>query len=312
MLRRPRRLAASALPVLLLSLSLAACGEESDSAGALESFEAVTISGDLGSEPEVEWKGEMSAGEPEAETIIEGDGPALAEGDEVLLDYWVGNGFTQEKTFSSYEEGSSSVTEITEDFSPVFAAALEGQTLGSRVAVTASAEEAFGEMGNPQLGIGNKDAVLLIVDVESRGEEMPAADWVPDFLEPEGDPTGFDFAGVPAPVGNVRKSVLIEGNGPEVEKGQTIQARYLGQVYDGKKPFDESYSAEQPASFVIGKDQVIKAWDAAIVGLPVGSRIVLEVPPKLGYGEKGKPDAGILPTDTLFFVIDVLGAASAA
>ncbi|MEJ7833039.1 MAG: FKBP-type peptidyl-prolyl cis-trans isomerase, partial [Nocardioides sp.] len=109
-----------------------------------------------------------------------------------------------------------------------------------------------------------------------------------------------------------RKSVVLEGNGAAVEKGQTISVRYLGQVYEGAKPFDESYTAEQPASFVIGKGAVIKAWDAALVGLPVGSRIVLEVPPKLGYGEAGNPDAGIKGTDTLYFVIDVLGAGTAA
>ena len=54
---------------------------------------------------------------------------------------------------------------------------------------------------------------------------------------------------------------------------------------------------------------MVKGWDQALVGQTVGSRVVMAIPPKLGYGAKGNKDAGIKGTDTLYFVIDILGAA---
>ena len=103
-------------------------------------------------------------------------------------------------------------------------------------------------------------------------------------------------------------SFLVEGVGDVVEKGQTIAVDYLGQVYGGKEPFDESYSS-QATSFPIGVGQVVKGWDQALVGQTVGSRVMLAIPPALGYGKGGNEQAGIKGTDTLYFVVDILGAA---
>ena len=102
---------------------------------------------------------------------------------------------------------------------------------------------------------------------------------------------------------------MYDGTGSVVEKGQTIFARYLGQVYDGKKPFDENFSADSPATFQIGVRAVIEGWDKALVGQRVGSEVLLAIPPQYGYGKKGSPDAGIKGTDTLYFVVDIVGAA---
>ena len=95
--------------------------------------------------------------------------------------------------------------------------------------------------------------------------------------------------------------------GAKVKAGQTLTVNYLGQVYEADKPFDESYSGE-PAEFPIGVGQVIPGWDERLVGRTVGSRVILEIPPADGYGEQGNEQAGIKGTDTLFFVVDILGA----
>ena len=93
-----------------------------------------------------------------------------------------------------------------------------------------------------------------------------------------------------------------------VKKGQTLYVRYLGQVYNADAPFDENSTAEDPAEFPIGVGQVIDGWDQRLVGRTVGSRVILEIPPAQGYGKKGNEQAGIKGTDTLFFVVDILGA----
>jgi peptidylprolyl isomerase len=130
---------------------------------------------------------------------------------------------------------------------------------------------------------------------------------VPQFAK--GVVTGFDFEGKPEP-SDLRRVSLLKGTGPRVEKGQTIAVRYLGQAFGGDKPFDENFSgAGTPTTFGIGTGQVIKGWDKALVGVPVGSRVVLEVPPDLGYGAEGSPDSGIPKDATLVFMIDILAAA---
>lgn len=62
-----------------------------------------------------------------------------------------------------------------------------------------------------------------------------------------------------------------------------------------------------PNVFQLGK--LIPAWNTGLVGVPVGSRVMLVVPPAEGYGKTGQPSAGIKGTDTLVFVVDVLSLA---
>lgn len=310
----------SLLLALMLGIALAACGDdsgepESSSSSGGSTLESVTIEGDVGSDPEVTWDGEISAGDVESTVISEGDGPEVESGDSVFAHIWIGNGTTQEKAYSTYDGSMPQLLTADEkSLSPLFLQGIEGHTIGSRVALTASAETAFGPEGNASLKIGNKDSILTVVDIVSgigggpEGKEAKAPGWVPPL---EGDaeaPTGFDFAGVPEPTGKLQQATLIQGEGAVVEQGQTIAVNYLGQVFEGEKPFDESYTGT-PASFAIGTGGVIKGWDQALVGKNVGSRVVLAIPPELGYGKEGNKDAGIEGTDTLYFVVDILGAA---
>jgi len=313
--RRPALILASTLALATLS----ACGDEVVTAGgggsAEEGFDAFTLSGEIGAPPKIDWNGQMDAGDIESETIIEGDGAEVADGDQVIFNLTVGNGFTEEQTFTSYdEEPSGQVTTVgAEELPEIFLEGIEGHTVGSRVAVVASAEEAFGETGSPQLGIGNADSVLLVIDLVSQVLDRPAGSqgdapaWAPRIVFEKGEPTGFDFSGTPEPTNALQTTALIEGEGATVTKGQTVVVNYLGQIYGGDKPFDESFSKE-PYVTGIGLGQVVKGWDDGLVGQTVGSRVILAIPPKLGYGEEGNEGAGISGTDTLYFVVDILGA----
>jgi peptidylprolyl isomerase len=102
--------------------------------------------------------------------------------------------------------------------------------------------------------------------------------------------------------------VLKEGDGAEVQKGQLLVAHYLGQIWRDGKVFDNSYDRKAPASFPIGVGKVVTGWDEGLVGKKVGSRILLSIPPDKGYKEQGNKEAGIEGTDTLIFVVDIVGA----
>lgn len=309
---RRTRLAAVGGILLLSTMGLAACGDD-DGGSSGAALDAFSVSGDPGKEPKVTFDEEVDPDGIETKVLTEGDGEELGEGDNVFAHIWMGNGFTQEKAFSTYDAKAPELLTYA-DLGKPFQEAIEGHTVGSRVAVVASAADTYGETGNPQLGIGNQDGLVIIVDLlgkvanEPSGEEREPAKWAPTLVEDGGTITGLDFSEANKPSKNLLDTTLIKGDGPVVEKGQTIAVDYLGQVYDAKKPFDESYS-KQPTSFPIGTGAVVKGWDQALVGQTVGSRVILSIPPELGYGEAGNEQAGIKGTDTLFFVVDILGAA---
>lgn len=296
--------------LLLTNGVLAACGGDSGSdVDVVRGLSSVKVSGDFGSSPKVEWDGQLNVEQIESKVLIEGDGPQIQEGDEVLTHLWIGNGFSQSVAYDSFTSQAQPVP-VTKDTTKPLLAALEGHPTGSRVLVVSSAKDAFGEQGNTQLGIGNLDTVLFVVDSvdvirkNPSGTETVLPAGMPKLIEKDGVITGWDFTSADAPDGKLRVLPLITGDGPKVTKDSTIVTRYLGQVFKAKKPFDEAYSKTDPATFNISG--LVKGWQQGLVGVPAGSRIVIVVPPALGYGKQGNEGAGIKGTDTLYFVLDVL------
>ena len=309
---RTSRLALAAIVPLLLTL--VACGDDSGEDSTGGGLDSVTIEGEPGSAPKVTWGGQVSVTKVETKTLVTGNGEEVEEGDQVLTHLWIGNGFTQQTALDTYKEKKPELITVDDQIGKVFHDSLVGHTIGSRVAVAATASEAFGESGNPTLGIGNKDSVVIVIDLVSgvldgpQGTEKDAPSWTPKIVEDKGVPSSLDFTDTPEPAPRLRIASLVQGDGATVEKGQTIVVNYLGQVYDGEAPFDSSYARGEPTSFQIGVGAVVKGWDQSLVGRAVGSRLMLSIPPDLGYGKEGNKDAGIKGTDTLYFVVDILAA----
>jgi len=97
---------------------------------------------------------------------------------------------------------------------------------------------------------------------------------------------------------------LIVGTGPEAKAGATVTVNYVGVLYSNGKVFDASWKRHEPSTFTLG--QVIPGWSQGIVGMKVGGRRELIIPPSLGYGAKGSPPT-IPANATLVFVVDLLG-----
>ena len=108
------------------------------------------------------------------------------------------------------------------------------------------------------------------------------------------------------PTTDLAVKTVIPGHGKTVAKGDYLEVNYLGQIWSTAKVFDNSYERGKPAVFQIGTGQVIPGWDTGLVGKKVGSRVELAIPPSMGYGRQGNPQAGIKGTDTLVFVVDVV------
>ena len=108
------------------------------------------------------------------------------------------------------------------------------------------------------------------------------------------------------PSKNLAVKTVIAGNGRTIAETDFIQANYLGQIWSTAKVFDNSYDRGRPLVIQLAQGSIIDGWRYAIAGKKVGSRIELAVPPDLGYGKSGNPQAGIKGTDTLVFVIDLM------
>jgi peptidylprolyl isomerase len=94
------------------------------------------------------------------------------------------------------------------------------------------------------------------------------------------------------------------GTGTEVKTGMLVLVNYEGRLANGEK-FDSSYDRREPFSFKIGAGQVIQGWEEGVIGMKVGGKRKLVIPPDLGYGEAGAPPR-IPPNATLTFEVKVL------
>jgi peptidylprolyl isomerase len=98
---------------------------------------------------------------------------------------------------------------------------------------------------------------------------------------------------------------LKVGTGAEAVAGKSVTVQYVGVAWSTGKEFDASWDTGQPLPFVLGTGQVIPGWDRGVVGMRVGGRRQLTIPPDLAYGAAGSPPA-IGPNETLVFVIDLV------
>lgn len=333
MLRRLRRPAALIAPLVLLSALATACGSaQTVETGGVKGDAAYTLSGEVGTTPDVTWKDTLKADKADASVVTPGDGAALAAGDEVFVNYYVGDGYTQATALDTYTKDAfpldlrvGSAPAAPQSQNPtqdqiarylldtfVSEQVKAGDTIGTRTAVTVNSSDVVGYSG-ASFGIGNLDGLLVVIDLNSAvlagpdGTAQPRDPKLPTITQAKKLPAGLDFSDTPAPDGTLHVSTLIKGTGAPVEADDLIKVNYLGQVYDAAKPFDESYSKGTALTVPIGQGAVVKGWDQGLVGVPVGSRVLLEIPPALGYGKKGSGDT-IPGGSTLYFIIDVLAA----
>ncbi len=94
------------------------------------------------------------------------------------------------------------------------------------------------------------------------------------------------------------------GTGAEVVVGSTVVVHYEGRLTDGTV-FDSSIPRGQPFSFTVGAGQVIQGWEQGLLGMKVGGKRTLTIPPELGYGAQAV--GGVIPANsTLVFDIELL------
>lgn len=97
---------------------------------------------------------------------------------------------------------------------------------------------------------------------------------------------------------------LVVGTGPVAGPNATAKVQYVGALFQSGKVFDASWTDSGPTSFPLS--EVVPGFRDAIIGMHVGGRREIVIPPALGYGAAGSPPV-IPPNSTLVFVVDLLG-----
>jgi peptidylprolyl isomerase len=277
---------------------------------------AISVSGAFGTKPTVTIPKINPPASLQVKHLISGHGTHVAKGDLAVADLtaytWEG---TATKKVSELSTGKPQPLTVGSTI-PGLDKSLEGSRVGSRLLITIPPKDGFGSKGDSSLGVSGKDSLLLVVDVLGSYQKTASAHGTHEAVNGTGLPTvGTSSPGTAPPVhipktapsAKLQVQTLIQGTGPVVKKGKLLIAQYEGVIWRTGKVFNSTWKSGAPTGFEIGTGQVIKGWDDGLVGKRVGSRVLLVVPPADGYGKTGSSQAGIKGTDTLVFVVDILG-----
>ena len=107
--------------------------------------------------------------------------------------------------------------------------------------------------------------------------------------------------------GGLKIKDLVTGTGPGVQAGDVLRVDYRGTLLDDPTVvFDESYGRSSPFAMTLGAGQVIAGWDTGLLGMQVGGKRELTIPPDLAYGNQA---VGKIPANaSLVFEIRLLDA----
>ena len=163
------------------------------------------------------------------------------------------------------------------------------------------------QQGDTGEGTSDENNASVATTIVARGERGGAETGPEATMAPGSITFAPAFAGEP-----VKKKALdhglviedfVEGDGDELLAGRIATVHYTGYLTKGTT-FDSSVTRGTPASFVIGKGKVIKAWDQGMLGMKVGGKRRLLVPSALGYGPR---TAGKIPPNSdLVFTVELL------
>lgn len=269
----------------------------------------------------------VSSTAPPRETMVkvlhEGSGKPLDARDVLVADtkaqIWSTAGLALPAFVNTFSGGRLLFRAIDQTV-PGWRKALPGVRVGSRVLLVTPPQDGFGREGNPGVSVGRDDTVIWLIDVVDAMPIDAVATGRPGAGESKKLPTvtagrnpTITVPGT-APPRELVSRPLIRGQGRKVAEGEVILAQYTGVLWRDGREFDTSWRPDRgpfsarvaPTDPRTGEPGVIQGWVVGLAGRRVGSRILLVVPPGLGYGSAGSPQVGITGSDTLVFVVDIL------
>lgn len=273
-----------------------------------KALDKVSVTGSLGTKPTVNFTQPLSSKVIETKVLKEGTGPAIVGKQYVRFDYTILNGTTKASLGQSTYDSTGGESQFLMTGTTVdICHGLTGVKEGSRVAIVIPAGMATGEDTDQ---LKKTDAVLFVIDVHkvylqststnvrSTDSGMPSVVFAPD-----GTP-GVTMPKTAAP-SQFKLNTLLDGSGTPIALGDTVTLNYSGFLWESGNVFDSSWTNGKPEQFQITEGGLIQGFVKALVGAKLGSKLVVVIPPDMGYGSQGN---NTIPGNaTLVFVIEVLG-----
>ncbi|MFF4714646.1 FKBP-type peptidyl-prolyl cis-trans isomerase [Streptomyces eurythermus] len=330
---RRRSLLLAAVPAGLVTL--AGCGDDSSDSSSTEAspsasatpppkivdgpLPAITDGRRFGEKPTVAKGPGTPSKNLAVRTVIAGGGRTVAENEFIRADY-LGQIWDTGKVFdNSYDRKRPLVMQLAQgSIIDGWRYALQGKKTGSRVEIAVPPAWGYGESGNPQAGIKGTDTLVFVIDLLESFNSKSSAKGTPvpqtDSALPEVG-TGTDGKApkvtIPqaAPPKKLVSRYVLEGDGPALKADQTVLCQFQGLVWDGGKAFERTYGSGRLSQFSLKQMQeVVKGLAQGLTGKKVGSRVLVVVPPELGYGDNPPDGGAIKKGSTLVFTVDILAA----
>lgn len=301
----PRRVLAAVLPLLCV-LPLAACGGPAASSAAYP-----TVSGSYGSAPKLTFPNAPAPTRLEVKVLKRGSGPVVGK-DTLLVANYLGQTWRGKVFDSSWGRGTPAAFPIgTGQVIAGWDKTLVGQRAGSRVELVIPPADGYGSQGQPQAGIGPHATLAFVVDIiasygkdahaDTNATPQPVAAKTPKVTGALGSsPTITIPKGTPPPT-KVSTYLLAKGTGAPITKGLLV-VQYAAVDWTGKL-LQSTWHQGIPAGVTVTGASGSQAGPLdALIGVPVGSRVLIDVPPTTtSSGAKANP-----ATASNAIVIDVV------
>jgi FKBP-type peptidyl-prolyl cis-trans isomerase len=141
---------------------------------------------------------------------------------------------------------------------------------------------------------------IILISMPKNSNNMPSSSTTASLSTANQETVSLSYT-----IQGMKVEILKEGSGAAAKSGDTVSVNYLGTLQDGTK-FDSSYDRGTPFQFTLGQNNVIQGWELGVVGMKVGEKRRLTIPPELAYGSAGA--GGVIPPNaTLTFEVELLG-----
>ncbi|MFJ8733141.1 FKBP-type peptidyl-prolyl cis-trans isomerase [Streptomyces bauhiniae] len=251
-------------------------------------------------------------------TVIAGNGRTVVENDFIKANY-LGQIWSSGKVFDNSYDRNPLVLQLAQgSIIDGWRYALTGKKIGSRVEIAVPPTWGYGPSGNEQAGIKGTDTLVFVIDLldsfntksSAKGKEVPQTDAA---LPKVATNTDGNLPKVTLPKSDPPKKLvsnyILEGDGDEVTKKQAILCQFQGLEWQGGRTFQKTYGSGRLSQFSVEQmEQVVKGLAQGVTGKKVGSRVLIVVPPDLGYGDNPPSGSGIKKGATLVFTVDILAA----
>ena len=282
-----------ALMVALMTATLASCNNSKNADSATQPTTEVTVAGTADETPKLNYERPFEFDQPVTQVLWEGSGEKVRKGEWVLL--------------RMYAEDAQSGEEIRNDFASLPQAYLfTPDSIGSEL-YNALVDLPFGSrvMHTSRAKGITQVLVVDLLPAWSTADPRPVDAGLPTVAYgPSGEPQVTVTEKLKKPNELVVQQ-LKSGSGAQVQEKAQVLVQIVGTTWSKSKAFYSTWGKDAgPVHFKVGADKVIAGLDQALVDAPVGSQLLIVVPPELGFGQTDSE----LAKETLVYIVDVLAA----